>query len=179
MKVIFLDFDGVICTRDSIAGAHEFAKADKSGDRNLYSAQMIDPILVGNLNEVVKETGAVVVVSSAWRHLHDMKEVREFLRINGFLGKVIDRTPVWKEYKDEIGVKTTNDLERFWEYERGNEIKMWLDKHPEVESFVILDDEISDIFPVFPYNYIRTDMENGFHEGLIKEVIKMLNKEED
>jgi hypothetical protein len=97
--------------------------------------------------------------------------------VTGFIGKVIDKTPVWKEYKNEIGTTTINELTHFWEHERGNEIKMWLDKHPDVESFVILDDEISDIFPVFPHNYIRTTMERGFHEGLIQEAIDKLNKE--
>jgi len=171
MKVIFLDFDGVICTSESISEARAWFN-----NKELYNIKMIDPLLVENLNKVIEKTDAKVVISSDWRYFHSMGELRKFLRVTGFSGKVIDRTPIWKEYKNDIGIKTCNGLKRFWEHERGNEIKMWLDKH-EVKTYVIIDDEISDIFSIFPDNYIRTDMENGFHKGLIKVAINKLNEE--
>jgi len=137
---------------------------------------MIDPTLVENLNKVIEQTDAKVVISSSWRYGNTTDELLLYLQKQGFTGEVIDRTPVWKEYKDELGSLTANEFIRFWEYTRGNEIHMWLEKH-DVESFVILDDEVSDIFPVFPDNYIRTDMERGFHSELIQEAIDKLNKE--
>lgn len=178
MKIVFLDFDGVICTSESIRNSSVFFNEDNSGDKNLYHIKMIDPNLVSNLNKVISATDAKIVISSTWRYSHPLKELKDFLRITGFIGNVIDRIPLWKEYKNEIGTKTTGELKRFWEYERGNEIKMWLDKHSDVESFLIIDDELSDIIPIFPNNYIQTGMERGFHEGLIQEAIDKLNKGE-
>ena len=176
LRVLFLDFDGVICTRDSIYSAHKYMKElDISGDRNLYSIKMIDPNLVENLNDVVEKTGAKVVISSSWRYGHSIEELRDYLIQTGFKGEVLGMTLRWNEYKNLIGIKTMKELEGFWNYERGNEIKMWIETH-ELESFVIIDDEISDIFPVFPNNYIHTNMELGFHDGLIDDAIEILMK---
>ena len=34
---------------------------------------------------------------------------------------------------------------------------LWLNNHPEVTNFVILDDEILDIKMYYPNNYVQTD----------------------
>jgi len=177
MKVIFLDFDGVICTNDSISDARTFAKANKDGDRNLYSQKMIDPKLVENINKVIDETQAFVVISSSWRDLHPINELIMYLMNADFRGIVIGRTPVWKEYKEDIGIKTINDLQMFWEHERGNEINLWLSENKNVDSYIIIDDELSDIEPLHKGKFIHTTMEKGFHEDLIQEAINKLKGE--
>ena len=58
MKVIFLDIDGVMNCRRSV-------KADIANDRRPYSS--FDPDCVNALNQIIKETDAVIVVSSVWR----------------------------------------------------------------------------------------------------------------
>jgi hypothetical protein len=177
MKVIFLDFDGVICTSDSIIDARTFAKVNKDGDRNLYHEKMIDPKLVENLNKVIDETQAFVVISSAWRNSDSLDTLKMYLENNGFCGIVIGRTPVWKEYKEDIGIKTINDLQMFWEHERGNEINLWLSENKNVDSYIIIDDELSDIEPLHEGRFIHTSLESGFHEGLIQEAITKLKGE--
>ena len=109
---------------------------------------MIDPKLVENLNKVIDETQAFVVISSAWRALDSLDTLKMYLENNGFRGVILGRTPVWKEYRDIIGVKTINDLQLFWEYERGNEINLWLAENKNVDSYLVIDDELSDIEPL-------------------------------
>lgn len=62
--------------------------------------------------------------------------------------------------------------------DRGAEIGLWLYNHPDVESFVIFDDEDVDITPYFPNNYIKTDFYGeGLNMKLADKAIEILNKE--
>jgi hypothetical protein len=121
MKVIFLDFDGVMNSVDWISEHH--------GE---YHIDPIDPAAVKRLNQLVERTGAVVVISSVWR-FDGRTACAEKLRKHGFTGKVIGVTPRGSNRGGE----------------RGHEIRDWLEldapihknRYGEVESFVILDDD--------------------------------------
>lgn len=99
MKIIFLDFDGVITTY-------------KSG----YN---IDPEKVKLLLKIVEETGAKIVISSSWRS-HNIETTREKLGNLTFMKHVIDVTPRFtvRDYDGD-----------YWSVPRGMEINHWLDKH--------------------------------------------------
>lgn len=116
MKVVFLDFDGVLNS------VRWYQTGMKESQCALYYAKKIDPAAVGLLNQLVDRTGASVVISSTWRRFADDVAVRT-LRARGFMGQIIGKTP---------------ELSTF----RGLEIQSWLSTPPvPVESFVILDDE--------------------------------------
>lgn len=108
----------------------------------------VDPLLVKRLNRILKETDAKIVLSSTWRLFEDNKEILEKANI-----KYIDITPDFH---------TT----------RGEEISDWLSRHPEVERYVILDDD-SDMLP----NQIlfQTTWIDGLTLKIMHEVIKYLN----
>jgi|CXWL01.1.fsa_nt_gi hypothetical protein len=76
LKILFLDFDGVLNT-----------DADVSLDRD---ALRVD--LIGLLNTVLTVTGAVVVVSSDWRLHHTVDQLTDMLRAKGFTGTIIGAT---------------------------------------------------------------------------------------
>lgn len=79
MKLIFLDFDGVLVNRKSLmqaSGMH--AKAD--------------PDCVRELNRILEVTGAKVVVSSTWRHA-GLLAVKDFLSEWGVKCQTIGITP--------------------------------------------------------------------------------------
>jgi hypothetical protein len=122
MKVIFLDFDGVL---NSWAWLEECAK--KYPNR-VFGAITFDPLThidegaVAVLEDVVKKSGAVVVISSTWRKIHHVDDIRSFLKTKGFTGSVIDITPTLYS-------------------KRGLEIQKWLDQNPQVTDFVIIDDD--------------------------------------
>jgi hypothetical protein len=61
---------------------------------------------------------------------------------------------------------------------RGAEIKIWLDEHPEVEKFVILDDDDLRIEEYLPY-HVKTTFKYGLTREKAVEAIKILNGETD
>jgi len=116
-KVVFLDIDGVLVTKRSLKGCTSWEKSAV-------------PDCIEALNRLTAESGAEIVVSSAWR-LDGLDSVREVLQ-------------VWKVSGNLRGI--TPDLSRTEEamthvVPRGREIKAWLAQNPDVQSYVILDDE--------------------------------------
>ena len=109
------------------------------------------------LKAILDATGAKVVLSSTWRLFPDSRNiVKNCLRNIG--SDIYDKT---KELSKG----------------RGAEIKEWLDRHPEVDKFVILDDDISDIKPYFPANIVKTTFYRGLLPHHIEPAIKILNAE--
>ncbi len=112
MKLIFLDFDGVILNARSFhvcSGREAIA----------------DPICIAALNRITGTTGAEIVVSSSWRLGTPLIELRRLLKEWGAQADVIGRTP-FTEYSRT----------------RGSEIAEWMRDCPrDVEAFVILDDD--------------------------------------
>jgi len=153
MKVIFLDCDGVMNS-----WGHD-AATGYNGGRDFDT---ITPEIMGHLSSIVEATGAKVVISSVWRKKYTIAEFNEAFRALGFTGEVIGRTPeMWR----------TEDGSRLW---RGDEILLWLRAHPEVESFVVLDDE-SDMSRVIG-RLVRTDFTAGLTAEDATRAIEMLRK---
>lgn len=148
MKVIFLDFDGVL-------NSHAFMRSDPVDGAHLRESAALDPAAVLRLNRLVAETGAAVVVSSSWRYGRSVDRLRGILEERGFVGQVLDKTADWSR-------KEMNGL--YVAQERGDEIRKWLDEHPEVTSFVVLDDD-SDMTAVRDH-HVKTSLFNG---GLLDE----------
>lgn len=112
MRVIFLDVDGVLVNRFALKLAHD-----------MKMREIADPRCVKNLNALTARTGAKIVISSCWRIGRTVDELKQLLH-------------KWRVEGEVIG-KTINN----WDWERGQEIQEWLDRHPECESFVIIDDD--------------------------------------
>lgn len=148
MKVIFLDFDGVLNHQELFLQRH----LEGGGDPD----DAIDPACVERLNRLIQETGAKVVVSSTWRILKTLDVLQEILDKRGFVGELIGKT-------------TTDDLGC-----RGNQIAEWL-SHNEVDSFVILDDD-SDMGDLIDH-LVRTDIRNGLLDEHVLEAINILSAE--
>lgn len=108
------------------------------------------------LKQIVDATGAQIILSSTWRLFPaSRRDVR-----NGL--KTVDL--------DFIG--RTEEL-----HDRDEEIRDWLGKHPEVESYVILDDEDEFSNELAAHQVLTT-----FYEGLLPKhvplAIKILNSSE-
>ena len=131
MKIIFLDYDGVV---------NNLVFQDVNGEPNFNFPgveQVSDMQAVAWLNKVIREhPDTKIVVSSTWRGRDDYKEC---LTRAGFRGEIIGRT-------------TTNHYGA-----RGLEIQDWLDSHQEldIEDFIILDDD-SDMCHLMDH-LIKTD----------------------
>lgn len=114
---------------------------------------MMDPEKVFLLNNLVDKHGFQVVLSSAWRHKDDW---REEMRANGLLFTFLDRTP------------TDFNL-----MSRGEEIQAWLDTHPEVERYAIIDDD-RDMLPSQLPNFFKTLCTRGLTPEIAEAVEKHL-----
>jgi hypothetical protein len=105
--VVFLDIDGVLAP---------IRQWDRYGD--------LDPACVAVLNEIVTRGDADVVVSSTLRYGRTVAELQAMLDADGFVGRVLDKTPT--------GAPGAG---------RGDEIAAWLAEHA-VSGFVIIDDHV-------------------------------------
>lgn len=151
MKIIFLDIDGVLNNQD-ITNFHKGKVGDEAYDV-FDRDDLFDPKCVNNLNSIIEATGAKIVISSSWRVLFDINELRDILANQKVNGEIIDHT-------NRFGC------------ERGHEIQEWLDRHPDVSSFVMLDDG-TDMAHLID-RLVNTDFEKGLEEKHIEEAIKML-----
>lgn len=129
MKIIFLDFDGVV---NSSRFCEELAVRTKAEGGSTATRHMIDPVAVARLNKLIEMTEAVVVVSSSWRKLFDVPMLQEILDAKGFVGKIVDVTP------DLSGEPIYLPNQR---RERGYEIARWLKENAPDAEYVVLDDD--------------------------------------
>ena len=155
MKIIFLDIDGVLNSRAFMTRMHKAGKKF-----TLFDDLDFDAVKV--LNDVVKKTGAKVVLSSTWRRHHSITWMRSILARHGFEGPLIDFTPT------EVDLPTP--LPPFEYPQRGHEIQDWLTRHPEVTHFVIIDDD-SDMAHL-KHKLVQT----SFDDGLLPKHIEAIEK---
>lgn len=145
MKIVFLDFDGVLNRLSDFA----FDSSESVFRRDA----------IARLNDIVKESNAKVVISSSWRVTHSLAELRTLLVKMGFQGEIIGATPI-HSHEQAHGLPDIGLI-------RCREIQAWIDNHTEpLTSFVVLDDLELNLLAAYQ---IKTDME----EGLLDEHIGM------
>ena len=156
MKVIFLDVDGVLNYRDCFLERHRVNNAPLIWDKDC----------VNELNRIIKETGAKIVVSSTWRILDDhYKALTTEMGIEGeFIGKTKSHLPITKPEGTC----------------RGDEIQDWIttfciETNNAPGNIVILDDD-SDMGDLLPYLVQTSFHKKGLTKELADEAIVMLNK---
>jgi len=161
MRVLFLDIDGVLNT-------------DRNFQKQGKQSQPFDPEAIAALNRVLRETDAKIVVSSAWRikpegwtEAAQLEWLKELLASEGVKGEVVGFTP-WLI----IGEKEEFAPGHFMypSSPRRDEIAAWLKDHPEVTSWVAVDDD----FEAGPLNLVLCDEEDGLTDALADEVIEIL-----
>lgn len=158
VKLVVLDFDGVLNSKQFWVRRlvrNPFWKLAERAQKDL------DPEAIGHLNRVIRETGAKVVVSSTWRKGRTVEELQQILDRNGFVGEVVGKTP---------SLCWADDGRRLW---RGDEIQAWLDQHPEVDSFAIVDDD-SDMSHLM-HRLVLTRWNKGLKTGHADLLIRLLN----
>jgi hypothetical protein len=120
MKIIFLDFDGVL--NHELWYKKRFETINKDDVSTNYPYYEFDPESVNNLNIIIKETDAKVVVSSTWRIGKTVEQLQDMLNVVGFKGEIIDTTP-------SFFAKGLDNEENKISYTipRGCEIDWWLE----------------------------------------------------
>jgi hypothetical protein len=168
MKIIFLDFDGVL-NSDIYFNSSVF----KTETRGMSQEEImlvahrthIDPIALQLLNKLVETSGATVVVSSSWRIGYTVEELNVMLKGCGATFEIVAATPRYPDYI-EIGwgrVPTP----------RGDEIQGYLNSlNEKPESFVILDD-IDNMAHLKEF-LVLTDGEFGLTSRDVEKALKIL-----
>lgn len=149
MRVVFLDYDGVVNTPMWTPDGKRcrFGMPSDGKVNNFQSVQWV--------SEFCERYDYSIVVSSTWRFHDNYSQclinggLREGLLING-------RTPILRGET------------------RGAEIKQYLSLHPEVEAYLIFDDE-NDMDDLTPY-LVKCDSDIGFGLREFKKAEKLHGK---
>lgn len=149
VKVIFLDIDGVLNNLESL----RFPRVRVESSQHSYSAA--HPSCIKALNQIIAATEARIVISSTWRGI-GLAVLFEIFHQWGVRGMTVGYTPLWDRSN-----------------ERGDEIASWLSGHPEVESFVILDD--CDDMGHLRHRLVQTNYEIGLTAEDADRATAMLN----
>lgn len=134
MKVIFIDFDGVINTLQDF-----YDYSTNKIDKKTLEAKKLKRIKV--LSDACKKYDAKVVIESAYKdHIDEetletdidwIKETLDNLKESGI--EVIGRTPCLEEFKEDY-----DGNPRIW---KEDEILEYLRRHPEIDSYCVIDDD--------------------------------------
>ena len=86
MKIIFLDFDGVLDTAfyDSYLEQHNMPSCDES------RRPIFDPVCIGYLKQIVETTNAQIVVSSDWKYYDSLEDLRKMWESRQMSGNLFD-----------------------------------------------------------------------------------------
>jgi hypothetical protein len=162
MKVIFLDIDGVLNSEEFACWCREFPDFVKKGGSN-----WVDPNAVKMITSLCEECDVKLVISSS-RRMFDVKST----------------IACFKHYRDLtslckyiVGVTPRNSDDRIWE-SRGEEIQQYLNEHPEIENYVIVDDDC-DMLPEQIGHFIQTDYRVGFTLKEFERFEEIFNKDND
>lgn len=150
MKVIFLDIDGVLNSEQYIR------ECDGCGI-------VIDPSKMVLLKQIVDATNARIVLSTSWRE-HWSKDQKQCdstgVLMNSIFGayglQIFDKTP-------QLHTR------------RETEIKSWLDKNPDVQKFVVLDDMLLSGEFLSGYFVKTSSYFGGLDEMDVRNAIGILN----
>ena len=117
----------------------------------VFHESSTDPICIAILNEVIRRTEAKCVIISTWKDNFNPEVIINLLYERGILS-------------DSIVGYTEKDAQK----ESG--IKNYLEKHQEIEKFVIIDDNLALVDESLKNFCVRTDS----HEGIQPEDLEKI-----
>lgn len=127
MKVIFLDIDGVLNSIEDWIEQSRFGHPHNSG------SNVISRTKLGLLALLLRSTDAKIVISSTWRIHYTPAQMREF-----FLDRVGEKGEEF--FEKDVFVGRTGHRFSSGYMDRWMEVREYLEGHPEITEFVILDD---------------------------------------
>jgi hypothetical protein len=161
MKLLFLDFDGVLnSTQSTLMHWQNQGRTLVYTDENCMSQECCSNLryLMDTLPDLY------IVVSSSWRLMYSPSELKTILQKLCHIpeNRIIGTTPYLPNKQ------------------RGNEIQSWLDENEsqgselkyEIDDFMIIDDD-SDMAHLKETNFLQTDGDLGF---TIKDCRKLLER---
>ena len=149
MRIVFLDFDGVLNAR---------ALVDRAPLPLVLGSELLDAEAVARVERLCAEARAAIVVTSTWRLTFDRPALHALLREKGLATTpVLDCTPFIPHKRG-----------------RGQEIQRWLDAASPLEGMVILDDE-PDMLHLAPW-LVQTSFETGLTDVHAQAALAVLQR---
>lgn len=185
MKIIFLDIDGVLnCENAYKSGECHYVtwKWENGKEDNHQSFFSKSKIL---LNQLIKETGAKIVISSTWRHsgIDFMKKVWELEEMEG---EIIGITPDFRN-NSKISIPRGVEIDHFLKWNLNFEHINWDEtiqlKYMEksgVENYIIIDDDGDMLYQQrnhFVHVLPSPRNKDGFNQKYYKQALAILNKD--
>lgn len=182
--VIFLDIDGVVYNTPNEEGvfkkvAELFPEITGTYNNRVCSiaaSYFFDKKAVQNLNCLIREIEKVrnvwIVVSSSWRENRSVEELRStFFGIHEFSRYIVDKTPEEVSIK-ELGTycPSKSHSEEYSSQCRAAEIQYWLNQHPEIINYIVLDDNDNHLLAAFGERFVMTN----YRTLLTKEICENL-----
>lgn len=130
MKVLFLDIDGVLNSTRTAVAFDGYPHSFSPDDMRKF-----DPVAIALVRKICAH-GVLVVMSSSWRISFAPYDFDNALQL-----PVVDCTPIMNK-------------------QRGHEIQSWLDKHPDVTHYAIVDDD-SDMLEEQRGCFVKTETHSG------------------
>jgi hypothetical protein len=172
-NVVFLDIDGVLqpvyrqnrFKHDLEALRHMLAEKYQIPEYEHYDKYDLGAIFydwdqqsVENLKLLLKETQSLIVLSSSWRRSTPIQVMNNYFRLHDLDSLIIDYTPL-------ISQAT-----------RATEVATYLNSHPEITNFVILDDDDSGFSSDFPQQFVYTGKESRFTNEHLRKALNVLSE---
>jgi len=146
MKVLFLDIDGVINSKRTSIAFNAYPTSEEVG------ITKFDNVALRLIQKVCKDTKTNIILSSSWRFDSNWKDLGKRLNL-----PIIDRTPL----------HVPSDVRR------GYQVEAFLNAHPEIDKYAIVDD-INEFLPnQLPY-FVQTDEHNGLSYENYKRLLWLL-----
>ncbi len=150
MKIVFLDFDGVL-------------NSEKYLHRCGKEGLAIDPSKMVLLKQIIDAAGAAIVLTTSWReHWESCDEKCDPIGrainhiFHQFDLRIFDKTPSLRQSREE-------------------EIGAWLKAHAEIESFAVLDDRFLDSELIRGHFVKTANYLDGLDETNVERVIELLS----
>lgn len=150
MRVIFLDFDGVL-------NSHKWQTTRQ------HPNLAFDPHTIDLLNGLVEAADAKVVFSTSHRHWTTIEALAGALEWYGFYARTQHGLP-------RVIGKTADYVPGA--AERGDEVKAWLDENAGVSEWVCLDDDND--FSCMPDRLVQTSYEVGLTPEDVHKALRVL-----
>lgn len=150
MNIIFLDIDGVLVIR-----------SPDGLSLSRYSNQTPHPKCIDNLNTLIRETDAKIVISSSWRIAYSLFFIRKWANHFGIPDVIIGATDTGRDA-------------------RGNQIIRWCRTfaNKDIDKVVVIDDDY-DAFEGHNFPYIHTEFNTGLTTELMTTAIGLFDEDQD
>ena len=120
----------------------------------------LDPFCIERVNTICRNSGAKIVVSSDWRISSGWQNRLE----RAGLENIIDKTPI----------TVFGQFGKTYHFTRGEEIDMWLQYHPGVSNYVIIDDR-QDMMDYQLDHFVKVNSYRGLTDENVEQALNILS----